>query len=322
MGARLIIRSVDGRQIDCEVSCSFDQDRLVIGRGRSADIRVPHRSVSELHATLRREGDAYSLTDDGSTNGTRVAGAGLVAHRPRRLRDGDRLELGVYTLSFHTGVLVTDPLSAERSSQFARCLLRAAPPGGRAETRPPRLVVVWGKDSGKHLSLDRDRKRWMIGRSADCQMSLDDPALADAHLEVTLEPDGVSLRCAEGASEMWFGGAGRQSLRPRDGDELRIGDTALLFEEPTEQPLFASAEGDDEPLPPGYRAAPPEPEPPPPPPESAGPDAAADDAAPTPAVSPTPARAPRAGADLVIYLMAAAILALSASALIVLMRSH
>lgn len=331
MGARLVIRSIDGRAIEEEVGYPFDQDRLVIGRGRSADIRIPHRTASELHATLRWDTDHYTLTDEASTNGTRVGGARLVPHRAKRLRDGDELELGVYVMSFHTGALVTEPLSAERTAELARALLRQAREPAQAPGQPPRLVVVWGDSSGKHLALDRSPARWLIGRGEECQLQVEDPELAESHLEVIRDLDGVLLRCLPESATMRVGEDERRSLRVKDGEELRIGNTALLFEEPAEQPLQRAAEGDDEALPSGYRAAPP---------ASATPvtsatpaakvgeaEAVAKDAAQPPKPLGADARgtggSPRQlGADLVIYALAAAILAISIAALTVLMGSN
>src|SRR5256885_12335862 len=51
---------------------TFDGPRVVIGRGAGCDVRLPDPSVSHRHATLRTNGPAYQLVDEGSTNGTYV----------------------------------------------------------------------------------------------------------------------------------------------------------------------------------------------------------------------------------------------------------
>jgi len=45
------------------------KSEITIGRDSSATICLPHVSVSKCHATIRREGTGYYLTDNGSTNG-------------------------------------------------------------------------------------------------------------------------------------------------------------------------------------------------------------------------------------------------------------
>jgi sigma-54 dependent transcriptional regulator, acetoin dehydrogenase operon transcriptional activator AcoR len=59
--------------------------------GRTLAIGVPDRRVSTRHASLDRDGDGFVLTDRGSKNGTRIAGATVSS---QRLRDGDVVELG------------------------------------------------------------------------------------------------------------------------------------------------------------------------------------------------------------------------------------
>ncbi|MCC7396551.1 MAG: FHA domain-containing protein [Planctomycetes bacterium] len=48
-----------------------------VGRAETADVLVPHESVSEQHAELRFDGTLWSLVDCGSTNGTFADGVAL-----------------------------------------------------------------------------------------------------------------------------------------------------------------------------------------------------------------------------------------------------
>ena len=57
-------------------------------------MRIPHLTVSELHATLRLQDEVYTLVDNDSTNGTWVNGTRLTTGRTKRLHDGDRIEVG------------------------------------------------------------------------------------------------------------------------------------------------------------------------------------------------------------------------------------
>ena len=69
----------------------IDRDRFVIGRGSDAVLAVAEPTISRLHAALERDGDAFTLEDLGSTNGTRVNGR---REERARVRDGDEIELG------------------------------------------------------------------------------------------------------------------------------------------------------------------------------------------------------------------------------------
>lgn len=56
--------------------------------------------ASRNHATIQRDGDFYTLTDLGSTNGTRINGVLVAARVPQRLRQGDRIQVGEVEMEF------------------------------------------------------------------------------------------------------------------------------------------------------------------------------------------------------------------------------
>lgn len=72
---------------------------LLIGRAQSNDICIDHNSISKLHARVRIDGDAMSLSDAGSKNGIDLDYAPLKDERP--LKDGAVVRLGHFTLTFH-----------------------------------------------------------------------------------------------------------------------------------------------------------------------------------------------------------------------------
>jgi pSer/pThr/pTyr-binding forkhead associated (FHA) protein len=69
----------------------IDRDRVVVGRGKGADVMIAEPTMSRAHAALGCEGPEFFVQDLGSTNGTLVNGA-----RFERvvLRDGDEIQLG------------------------------------------------------------------------------------------------------------------------------------------------------------------------------------------------------------------------------------
>ena len=71
-----------------------------LGRDSSNLIQVHDTEVSRRHAEIRREGDAYTVVDLGSSNGTFVNGERVERHA---LANGDRLQVG------STLILFTDP---------------------------------------------------------------------------------------------------------------------------------------------------------------------------------------------------------------------
>ncbi|HAI59293.1 MAG TPA: hypothetical protein DCM32_05385 [Xanthomonadaceae bacterium] len=70
---------------------------LVVGRSPDSDLQLPRRTVSRHHCAVWRDGEHYRVRDLGATNRTRVNGAVVLE---TRLREGDLLAVGEYTLRF------------------------------------------------------------------------------------------------------------------------------------------------------------------------------------------------------------------------------
>lgn len=78
-----------------------DAERVVVGRGDDADVRVDDPQMSRLHAELRRLGnDMYEIVDLGSSNGTFLNGAPV--EKAERLKPGDKIRFGNSTLVLFT----------------------------------------------------------------------------------------------------------------------------------------------------------------------------------------------------------------------------
>ena len=320
MGVRLAIRSAEGQPLSEEVSYDFEQARIVIGRGLGADVRIPHLTVSELHATLRLQDDVYVLLDNDSTNGTAVNGVRLPTGRAKRLHDGDRIEVGAYELLFRSGIALTQATTMERTAELARRLFRRSQAGARIEAA--RLVVLSGPATGKSLDIARPVSRALVGRSDTCQLTLPDPDVSREQAELIHDLDGVLIRSLDATSALECNGQVIAQRRLRDGDELKLGATRLLFEEPVEEPIDALVTEADRPV------------------EQVEADAANAGVEPTGnaaataaeggAIAPDPpgkahstARSRTAfDADVVIYALAAIVIAISVAGLLVLMRGN
>ncbi len=66
---------------------------LSIGRATTNQICIEHPSVSRLHAVLTL-GDEITVVDEGSTNGTSVAGRALAPHTPVKVNLGEAIAVG------------------------------------------------------------------------------------------------------------------------------------------------------------------------------------------------------------------------------------
>ena len=70
---------------------------VTIGRLPECEVPLSDSNVSRRHAEVRRHGNSIVLVDLGSTNGTRVNGAGV---KEQRLADGDEITIGTSKIRF------------------------------------------------------------------------------------------------------------------------------------------------------------------------------------------------------------------------------
>lgn len=310
---------------DADALYEFAQDRILIGRGAGADVRLPHTSVSTRHATIEQRGGRYVIVDHGSTNGTRVQGSRLVPERAKPLRDGDRIEVGAFVLSWKEGVAVSASANAERTASLARRLLREVL--GPAHSVSARVVVIHGPDEGATLEIPPPPAHLVIGRADTCDLALSDADASREHVDLVVDLDGVVARDRGSKNGLVVNERHVAEKRLVDRDELQIGATVIVFEDPTEGALRAAEQAPDEampelpPLEPVVVVGTPT--------ETAPAD---DPDAPTgePEVPVTPSKPPHAleaqrprvgSAELVVYALAAIVLVASIAGLVLLLRA-
>lgn len=81
-------------------SVPLPEGRTVFGRAESCEVTLPDEAVSTHHLEISVRGGAVLATDLDSSNGTALNGAAL--DRPRRLRNGDVLQVGPFRLELAT----------------------------------------------------------------------------------------------------------------------------------------------------------------------------------------------------------------------------
>jgi hypothetical protein len=68
--------------------------RLVLGRGTAADVKVADAKASKLHAALELSPEGLLVTDLGSRNGTLLDGAALTPNQPAVVTGSANLDIG------------------------------------------------------------------------------------------------------------------------------------------------------------------------------------------------------------------------------------
>ena len=70
---------------------AIDRDRVVIGRGRKADLALAEATISRAHAAIGFDGQLFYVEDLGSTNGTLVNGSRVTK---QALKSEDEIQMG------------------------------------------------------------------------------------------------------------------------------------------------------------------------------------------------------------------------------------
>ncbi len=73
-------------------SFQVDTSECVLGRVEKCQIRIDDTGISRTHAKIVVDGDTYTLSDFGSTNGTMCNGVPVI--QPVQLKHGDRIQVG------------------------------------------------------------------------------------------------------------------------------------------------------------------------------------------------------------------------------------
>lgn len=115
MPARLIIESdIDGSRQEL----AFDRPRITIGRKPGNDLHFNRPEISGSHAAFLLENDSYYVTDLGSTNGTLLNGAPIVAKEKYPLNLMDVVTIAPYRIRFEgePGATIMEAIPAEAAS--------------------------------------------------------------------------------------------------------------------------------------------------------------------------------------------------------------
>ena len=149
-------------------------DRPILRIGRlpepENDLALVHGLVSRHHAQIYCDREPYRIVDMGSSNGTRVNDIALPGQEVRELRDGDRINIGPFTLTFTAPVheeVEPQPEAApepagEPEGEFGGLRVEEAPLGPPPVEPPP-----GGAPSPEALPMQSwvgmsfDRSRWL-----------------------------------------------------------------------------------------------------------------------------------------------------------------
>jgi len=116
MNPKLFVVSPDGQT----KAISFDRARITVGRRAGNDLHFERVEISGNHAAFFWEEDRYFVIDLGSTNGTLLNGAQLVAQQKYALEDGDVINIAPYLITFRLGINMIDTVEEDMPAEQPR----------------------------------------------------------------------------------------------------------------------------------------------------------------------------------------------------------
>jgi pSer/pThr/pTyr-binding forkhead associated (FHA) protein len=245
MAVRLTI--TDRTDPGAELTRSFVQDRVVIGRARYCDVCLPDMAVSTRHAEIEVRGSDYVIVDQRSLNGTRVDGKKLVPLQPRVLKNGDQIEIAGFVLAFRLGVSPGPAEPRDEPMRQAREMLAnlLSRSGGTPAHRA--LLKIAGPGKASRFDLPDPPAKLLIGRAKEADIRLEDRDVSRRHAEVALEADGtIRVRDLDSHNGLFSAGEREVELVLDQAASFTLGSTTLALEHPSQEPLNAILDAPEE----------------------------------------------------------------------------
>ena len=225
---------------------SFLQERIVIGRSRSADVCLPTMAVSTRHAEIKIVGGDFAIVDLDSLNGTEVNDRKVLPFRNRVLKDGDIIRIADFTILFQTGVVAAGTESRDLAVQQAREMLTnvLARSGESFDTKS--LHVLTGPSRGTRVELKKEVRKLVIGRGKGVDFFLDDPDVSRQHAELVIEAAGVFIRDLRSRNGVIVNDKKVDAVKLALGDQFTLGGSTITLEHPAEKTLGLIFEAPEE----------------------------------------------------------------------------
>ena len=218
-----------------EFSYDFQQPVISLGRDPANDIQVPLTTVSRRHARIFFEMGDYFLEDLGSTHGTEHNGRKVAPGEKRLLRDGDQIKVMSFHIKFKTTVgTMLERKQGEKTEALARRMVQEVLASlGSNQADPPALRIMNGADEGRRFELSDEATEITIGRSPECDITLNDQNTSRRHCLIKRNWHGFTAQDLASKNGVLINSESIEGARMlKDGDELQVGGVKLIFIDP------------------------------------------------------------------------------------------
>ena len=220
--ARLVLIQEGGPEQVYELSKSS----ISIGRAMTNDIILSDTRVSRSHARLDYTPGGWTVSDSGSSNGTRLNG---IRVERSALKPGDMINLGNTQARFETAEIFEEAgmTMIDSEADLDQSMDMEVLPMSLNETGVPRLVVFTSQKTWE-VSMD-DLDSLSIGRTDENQVVIEHTKVSRHHAEVVRRGGIFLLRDLGSTNGTWHNNEKVAELILQDGDAFRIGEAQLVF---------------------------------------------------------------------------------------------
>jgi len=183
-----------------------EKDKLIIGRGPSADLRVPEnlRFVSSQHAEVRKEAAGYFIRDLSSTNGTLVNNQFLQPDQDYAIGNESIIRIGDDNYGVSVGFTFYNP---RESANSVIGFVQAAQATQLAQT-----------------------KMLLIGRLENCDVLLDSPEVSRRHATIKQIGEAYIIEDLDSSNGTYVNNERIKNAELHEGDLIQISNYRLLFQ--------------------------------------------------------------------------------------------
>lgn len=200
---------------------AFDQGEVAVGSRVPHGISLSGRGLAPLHASFVADRRGLWLRVPAGTPGVHLNARPV--KRLAMLHIGDQVCLEQVQLV----------IGEDASNVIERNIPASAPPALGEAQRVSAVRVVLRGVSGAHFgrcfTLVEPR---MVGRSASCDIRIDDPGMADRHAQFELHGDRVVLRCLSQQDGAVINGVAVRDAVLSPGDQISFDQHRFILEAP------------------------------------------------------------------------------------------
>ncbi|MEI7988042.1 MAG: FHA domain-containing protein [Chloroflexota bacterium] len=208
-----------------------------IGRAPECSIRLSDPQVSRRHACLYILPEGCWIMDMGSANGTPLDGKPLSPHRRVPITIGQSFDIGPYQFSLQPLRQLVETVTDGTSGPPEAATMLNEQSGETIEEgkiREVKIIHLRIRDeSGSEKSYFLGKGEWLLGRSDECQVQIQDQAMSRHHLLIKVSDDRLIVSDPGSRNGVLYNGnrlPAKQEQTIPSGSSLQIANYRLFFD--------------------------------------------------------------------------------------------